>query len=114
METESLIKVADIVNAKRRKEVLKIYRNSYVFDQIKNLRKSEVFDKGKEKGAKLKKIATVPVEVDAFFQKLYGVDYYKDPDFFTKAHPEWRVVDKNQFGIEDDNIRSISQGFRND
>ena len=38
------------------------------------------------------KVATIPIEVDQWFVKMYGEDYYKDPDFFIKRHPEWRVT----------------------
>lgn len=38
-----------------------------------------------------KKIATIPLVVDQFFTKMYGVDYYKDKDFFEK-YPEWKLA----------------------
>ena len=114
MNKDILYKVAEKVNAKRRREVLSIYRNSSVFDFIKNTRKSGEFQEGKKDGVRMRKVATVPVEVDVFFSRLYGADYYKNPDFFTKMHQEWRVVDPNIFGSEEDNIKQIAQGFSND
>lgn len=38
------------------------------------------------------KIATIPMVVDQWFTKMYGADYFKDPDFFDKMYPEWKVV----------------------
>lgn len=114
MNRDIVAKVADKVNAKRRKEVLNIYRNGAVFDFIKKARKSEVYQEGKKGGVRMRKVATVPTEVDVFFSRIYGNDYYKDPDFFTKKHQEWRVVDPNIFGNEEDNILKIAQGFSDD
>ncbi len=109
-----VFKVAEKVNAKRRREVLSVYRNSAVFDFIKKTRKSGEYQEGKKKGVRMRKVASIPHEVDVFFTRLYGVNYYKDPDFFVKRHQEWRVVDPSILGSEDENIMKIAQGFTND
>jgi len=85
-------KLADQINAKRQKEILQIYSGKNEFDEyIGYAREHKVFEKG-NKSKSMRKIATFPVEVDQFFTKVYGSSYYKDPNFFTKHHPEWRVV----------------------
>lgn len=114
MKKNIVVKVADKINATRRKEVLAIYRNSAVFDFIKKTRKSGIYQEGKKDGVQMRKVATIPLEVDIFFTRLYGASYYKDPDFFTKKHQEWRVVDPQMFGNEEDNILKVAQGFGND
>lgn len=86
--TQSLAKVADSINKKRRQEILKVYSNTNIFKQINQLRDEKTYSKG---GKAMRKVATIPMEVDIFFSRVYGPDYYKDPDFFTKKHAEWGV-----------------------
>lgn len=106
-DINTVIKVAEMINNRRRKELLRIYLNDSIFDHIKSVRKSGVFDEGKRQGVRMRKVASLPIEVDMFFSRVYGQDYYKDPDFFTKVHSEWRVVDANRDGGEDDFIKSV-------
>lgn len=90
--TPAITKLANSVNAKRQQEIFNIYSHTTEFDNYVN----EVKDKGTfEKGNKsksMRKIASFPMGVDAFFTKVYGEDYYKDPNFFKKTHPEWAVI----------------------
>lgn len=85
-----------------------------VFDYIKKARKEGIYSEGKKHGARMQKIASVPMEVDVFFSRIYGNDYFRDPDFFTRVAPEWRVVDASASGHEDDAIIKIAQGFKDD
>lgn len=88
----SIRKLADEINVKRQLEINKIYSGKNIFDEYIGLaREHGTFEKG-NKSKSMRKIATFPVEVDQFFVKVYGENYYKDPDFFSKLHPEWRVV----------------------
>lgn len=83
-----IARVADAINAKRRREVLSIYSNYEWFKAIAKDREDKTYSKG---GKAMRKVATVPFEIDHFFCKAYGEDYYKDPDFFTKRHTEWSL-----------------------
>lgn len=90
---EATVKIADAVNKKRRNEIFQIYNKKNFFNEyIKNARESGQFQKG-NKSKTMRKVASFPLEVDQFFTKVYGRDYYKDPKFFTKHHPEWMVID---------------------
>lgn len=110
---QATVKIADAINKKRRQEIINVYSSSAAFDYIKKMRKEGVFDTGKTKGARMKKVASVPLEVDRFFTKLYGEDYYKDKDFFLKIAPEWRVTDAHNFGGEEDNIKKVIKDLSN-
>lgn len=89
----SLIKIADNINKKRRNDLLQIYASKNEFtDIIKQARESGKYEKG-NKSKSMRKVAWVPLEVDEFFTKMYGKDYYKDKDFFKKYAPEWAVID---------------------
>lgn len=88
---ETLAKIADEINEKRRRELFDFF---YSYDNpIKNyineLRKSEIYKKG-SKSKVWKMVALIPPEVDRFFSRIYGADYYKQKDFFDKF-PEWKV-----------------------
>jgi hypothetical protein len=86
-------KVADRINAKRRRELIEIYSGNTVFkDYVQDARKYKTFVEG-NKSKSMRKIASMPMEVDAFFSRVYGNDYYKEKDFFTKHAPEWSVID---------------------
>lgn len=87
-----LIKIADAVNAKRRQELIDIYDTGDMLKEIAKTRESGEYDKG-NKSKSMRKIASIPVEVDIFLTKLYGEDYYKDPSFFKTRFTEWAVVD---------------------
>lgn len=87
----AILKVAENINKKRRQELFDIYSNSDLFNEIKRMKALGVFDQG-SKSKVWRKIATLPLEVDAFFTKVFGPEYYKDPDFFKKHAPEWMVV----------------------
>lgn len=89
---DAVRKLADNVNAKRQQEIYQIYAGKNEFDEyIGKAREFGTFEKG-NKSRSMRKIASFPVEVDLFFIKVYGENYYKDPNFFQKTHPEWRVV----------------------
>lgn len=91
---QALKKIADDINKKRRDEILKAMTDTKhpVREYVAKMRRLRMFDKG-SKSKVWRKIAEMPIEVDRFFTKMYGEDYYKDKDFFTKLYPEWRVID---------------------
>lgn len=89
---QSIINVADMINRKRRAELLKVYESADIAKALHKMRESHIYDKG-SKSKSMRKIASYPIEVDHFFTKVYGPDYYKDKDFFSKHHKEWLVVD---------------------
>jgi hypothetical protein len=39
----------------------------------------------------MRMVASVPEDVHYFFERVFGKDYYKDPDFFVKKFSEWNV-----------------------
>lgn len=87
---QTIGKIADRINHTRREELLTLYKGrSDVWDYIKRLKTAN--DRVGRKG--YRKVASMPLEVDRFFSKVYGKDYYKDPDFFTKHAPEWAVFE---------------------
>ena len=88
----SIRKLADEINTKRQLEINQIYSGKNEFDEyVGYAREHGVFEKG-NKSKSMRKIASFPVEVDQFFTKVYGDNYYKDPDFFKKYHNEWAVI----------------------
>jgi hypothetical protein len=101
-------KIADAINARRRKEVLDIYSNYAWFKPILEARKDEKFKKG---GKAMRKVATIPFEVDHFFCRVYGEDYYKDPDFFVKLHSEWSVNKTKREIDPEDSAKLVRQAF---
>lgn len=87
-------KIADKINAKRRAELLSLMDfDNPVFKYLADLRMKQTFKDG-SKDKTYRKIASLPYEVDIFFSRVYGSDYYKDPDFFTKKYQEWAVIDR--------------------
>jgi hypothetical protein len=86
---ETLGKIADHINAKRRHELATIMYSDNVFkDWVIKQRKG---GPQKSKSKVWRKVATLPVVVDQFFQRVYGEDYYKDKDFFERYGSEWKV-----------------------
>jgi len=98
--TKATKKVADSVNAKRRSEVFNLYQNKPVFDYLSQLRRDGVYNKG-NKSKSMKLLASIPIELDIFFSRVYGEDYFKDPDFFTKRYSEWNVNDYQTSSFEE-------------
>lgn len=93
-QTATTIKIADRINAKRRAELFQAMdKSNPVFKHLDQLRRQRVFKDG-SKDKVYRKIASMPIEVDLFFSRVYGNDYYKDKDFFTKRHAEWAVIGK--------------------
>lgn len=90
--TEQVVKLADRINKKRRQELINIYDSTSVFKALEYIREQKVYEKG-NKSRSMRKIASLPIDVDLFFQKIYGEDYYKEKDFFTRIAPEWAVID---------------------
>ena len=89
-------KISDGINKKRREEINTIYSSDNEF--WKSIREAKNFDtyvRG-NKSKSMRKIASMPAEVDLWFSRVYGADYYKDKDFFTKHHTEWLVIDQNK------------------
>lgn len=85
-------KIADSINKKRREEIMTIYSSDNEFWKgIRQAKNYGTFQHG-NRSKTMKKVASMPVEVDLFFERVYGKDYYKDKDFFTKHHSEWSVV----------------------
>lgn len=89
---EQVVKLADIVNRKRRQELISVIDNTSTLKALNYIRQQQIYDKG-NKSKSMRKIASIPLDVDRFFAKLYGEDYYQIPDFFTKVAPEWAVID---------------------
>ena len=90
---DALRAVADDINQQSRQTVLELlYRNNDFKKFIHDEKRAETYVKG-NKTKTMRKIASIPLEVDKFFTDVYGEDYYKDPDFFKKVAPEWTVVD---------------------
>lgn len=75
---------------------MKIYsQDSLIWKTIRDVKAHNIYTKG-NKSKSMRKIASLPEEVDVWFTHLYGADYYKDKDFFTKIAPEWSVIDRNK------------------
>jgi len=89
---EQVVKLADRVNKKRRQELINIYDSTSVFKALQYVREQQIYDRG-NKSKTMRKIASMPIEVDAFFSKIYGEDYFKEKDFFRRIAPEWTVID---------------------
>ena len=86
-----IIKIADKINKKRRQELLTYFFTDTQYSKyIKKVKEAGVFEKG-SKSKVWRKIAEMPIEVDQFFTKMFGKDYFKDKNFFKKF-PEWLVV----------------------
>lgn len=82
-------KAHKILNDKYTSDMISILNDKTGFlDNLNREREQQVY---KKSGKAMRKVASLPMEVDAFFIKVYGPDYYKDPDFFTKHYTEWSV-----------------------
>jgi len=92
---QAIVKIADAINRKRRSEAFEIYNNKESFRSAMEDRRSNAYVHG-SKDKSMRKIASYPVEVDAFFERMYGKDYWKEKDFFSKYHKEWLVIDPNK------------------
>ncbi|MEM4134603.1 MAG: hypothetical protein QXV73_05340 [Candidatus Micrarchaeia archaeon] len=91
---EAIQKIAREINRKRQEEVLTFFnKRTWFSDYIKKVKMLGIYDKP-SKSKVWRKIAEMPPEVDHFFTRIYGSDYFKDKNFFTKIHTEWRVTDK--------------------
>ncbi len=100
---EEIRKLADKVNKKRRQELITIYDSTSTFKALDYIRSQQIYDKG-NKTKTMRKIASLPIDVDRFFAKIYGEDYFKEKDFFTRIAPEWTVIDP---------LKIYSKGVRN-
>jgi hypothetical protein len=86
-------KVIERVNNDRRKELFDALNGSELLrEQLHYDRVHDTYKHG-SKDKTWRKIATIPAEVDAFFCRMYGENYFKDKNFFQKYAPEWLVVD---------------------
>jgi hypothetical protein len=83
-------KVNEKLLDKRLEELLSVYQDPAFLGQNYEERKLGINNKG-SKSKVYRKIASVPIEIDAFFTRIYGADYYKDKKFFKKF-PEWLTV----------------------
>ena len=93
----AIVKIADSINQARRDELIQVYSQNSDFNKyIAQVKAEKLFQKG-NKSKSMRKIASMPRVVDEFFTKLYGPEYFKDPDFFTKTAPEWAVIDPKDF-----------------
>jgi hypothetical protein len=101
----SIMKTADHINSKNRRQILSIYSKTNLFQELKKLGKQVKSDSGK------RLVATLPTEVDMFFTKVYGRDYYKDPDFFTKHHSEWHLHGESGADEHAKTHKAIKRGF---
>jgi hypothetical protein len=93
--TEKLVGIADTINHKRREEIFRTYQNSDLMNELQKIRSLGIYNKG-NKSKTMRKVASIPFEVDAFFTKVYGPNYYKDKDFFKTEAPEWSVLERSQ------------------
>lgn len=87
----ALVKVADDVNQQRKNELMKLFFQTTAWTNW--IAQQRALGQQKSKSKVWRKVASYPVEVDQFFSKIYGKNYYKDPEFFNKYAPEWRVYD---------------------
>ncbi len=93
----AIVKIADSINQARRDELIRVYSQDSDFNKyVSQVRAEKLFKHG-NKSKSMRKIASMPRVVDEFFTKLYGSDYFKDPDFFVKTAPEWAVIDPKDF-----------------
>lgn len=76
----------------RLQELLSVYQDPAFLGKNYEERKYGVNNKG-SKSKVYRKIASLPIEIDAFFARTYGEDYYKDKKFF-KQFPEWLTVEE--------------------
>lgn len=91
--TAAIRKVADSINAQRKRELFQQFTlSSHEFIEIQRLKYEGTYNKGNTSKS-MRKIASLPAIVDEFFTKTYGRDYYKDKDFFKKHYNEWALVD---------------------
>lgn len=101
IEDRALKKIVNSINRKRQAQIEEAYDDEGVTQSVLLEDKKAHWDKNPAGKAGWQKIASIPMEVDRWFTKVYGADYYKDPEFFTKKHPEWRVVDiKKMRGVK--------------
>jgi len=90
---EAIGKIADSINEQRRNELIRAFTNKDGFiDAMKELKKRPNAHRAGGK-ARWRLHASFPEVVDDFFTAMYGKDYYKEPDFFTKHFPEWLAYD---------------------
>lgn len=94
---EAIRKIAENINKRRRAEIFKFFFENTDFSKyIQEVKKSGI-NKKRQGKAHWRKIASMPTEVDEFFQKIYGKNYYKDKDFFIKHAPEWMTLTPEDF-----------------
>lgn len=92
IEQQAIDKLVNSINQKRDKELnAALAEESQVKRWIEDQRRNNPSKRAGE--ANWIKIAHVPFVVDQWFTKMYGKDYYKDKDFFTKYYREWMVAD---------------------
>jgi hypothetical protein len=87
----ALVKVSNNINQRRRSELIRVMSKKTEWSNW--IAKQRAQGPQRSKSKVWRKVATMPQEVDRFFTKIYGPDYYKDPDFFRVNAPEWRVYD---------------------
>jgi hypothetical protein len=88
---KALVKVSNNINQKRRTELMRLFFQKTEWSNW--IAKQRAQGSQRSRSKVWKKVASMPLEIDRFFTKIYGRDYYKDPDFFSKYGPEWRVYD---------------------
>lgn len=90
---DAIVAIAEKVNKTRRAEALSsLISGAGLWEEFARYKMENTFTKG-NKSKTMRKIAALPVEVDLFFSKVYGEDYYKDKSFFKNHYPEWLVID---------------------
>jgi hypothetical protein len=92
--TQTVVDIADDINKKRRKEIIETFENRKILSYLHTLREQGTYIKG-NKSKTMRLIAHIPIEVDIFFERIYGKEYYKDDKFF-KEYPEWLTIPLNQ------------------
>lgn len=92
-ELKHVNKIIDSINKKRERELIESNDPNGVVK--KYLQEQRKFAGNKRTGkAGWIKIATIPYEVDQWFIKMYGENYYKDKSFFERF-PEWKVINSD-------------------
>lgn len=89
---KAIDKVVDDMNKKRKATIDWMYDDKDVVQKWMREQKKDRWNSTPQGKAGWKKIATIPMEVDKIFTKMYGADYFKDKDFFEKIAPEWKIV----------------------
>jgi len=92
-ELKHVNKVIDTINKKRQRELIEANDpNGIIQKYIQDQKKNAGYKRTGKAG--WIKIASIPYEVDQWFVKMYGPEYFKDKSFFERF-PEWKVINSD-------------------